>query len=255
MEKIFSLLEIPDSVFELFMEETGTLFDKLKHDLKELRNCDIKTYRLVIDRMFRQMHTIKGNSKLLKLNSIQDVAHDVESFLASLKNGDIEFSPDVISSLMEKLMEVNEEIYSYTSLRREFLGRAERKSNLAQRYRVQWIKSLIHQFSTEIRGQTYNVREFSRIQFELSRALSSFDKVLLVEYLERYDVMMESIADQVGKKISPLKHKLECLVRPDQVLMFSSVQSLLGHYTQLKYCSHFLLIVVPKLPHYFDYHR
>jgi signal transduction histidine kinase len=210
MEKFFALLQVSDSLFELFMSETRKLFEDIKYDLKSLRekvgsNSPIDT----ANRMFRAVHTIKANAKLFKLTSIQDVAHTVEHYLEELRTGKRTFTPSVLAELTQKIMAISEEVYSYASLRKEILNTSERSSAFNLKYRVQWIRSLMNQFASILRDPKFEQRHLKLIQKEFGRALSSFDKASLREYLRGYNQMLQEVAASMGKEVQDIETDLE----------------------------------------------
>ena len=209
IEKIFALLQVSDNVFELFMDETRSLFENIKADLKLIRSSDEKEGKEIAGRMFRHVHTIKANSKLFKLNSIQDVAHEVEDYLSDLRSDKIPFEKSAFMALTQKVMAISEEIYSYASLRKEILGSVDSKKDHSLKYRVQWIRSLLNQFANILRNPQFEPRHLKVIQKELGRALSSFDRVSIRDHVKGYDGMIQDVSSQLGKKIGGLEIDLE----------------------------------------------
>ncbi|HYX39495.1 MAG TPA: ATP-binding protein [Oligoflexus sp.] len=209
MEKFFALLQVSDSLFELFMSETRKLFEDIKFDLKSLRENGSAAPLDTANRMFRAVHTIKANAKLFKLNSIQDVAHSVESFLEELRTGKRTFTPSVVAELTQKIMAISEEVYSYASLRKEILNTSDRGSAFNLKYRVQWIRSLMNQFASILRDPKFEQRHLKLIQKEFGRALSSFDKASLREYLRGYNQMLQEVAASMGKEVMEIETDLE----------------------------------------------
>ncbi|WP_141735867.1 ATP-binding protein [Oligoflexus tunisiensis] len=209
MEKFFALLQVSDSLFELFMSETRKLFEDIKFDLKTLREKAGPNPIDTANRMFRAVHTIKANAKLFKLTSIQDVAHTVEHYLEELRTGKRSFTPSVLAELTQKIMAISEEVYSYASLRKEILNNSERSSAFNLKYRVQWIRSLMNQFASILRDPKFEQRHLKLIQKEFGRALSSFDKASLREYLRGYNQMLMEVAASMGKEIQEIETDLE----------------------------------------------
>jgi signal transduction histidine kinase len=209
MEKFFALLQVSDSLFELFMSETRKLFEDIKYDLKSLREKAGSNPIDTANRMFRAVHTIKANAKLFKLTSIQDVAHTVEHYLEELRTGKRTFTPSVLAELTQKIMAISEEVYSYASLRKEILNTSERSSAFNLKYRVQWIRSLMNQFASILRDPKFEQRHLKLIQKEFGRALSSFDKASLREYLRGYNQMLQEVAASMGKEVQEIETDLE----------------------------------------------
>ncbi|RYZ52467.1 MAG: hypothetical protein EOP07_19565 [Proteobacteria bacterium] len=134
MEKFFALLQVSDSLFELFMGETRRLFEDIRNDLKQLKTSTPEAAREHASRLFRAVHTIKANARLFKLDSIQDVAHHVETYLDDLRQGKIKINPNTLQELTLRMQSISEEVYSYASLRKEILNTTDRNSgNSAKR--------------------------------------------------------------------------------------------------------------------------
>ncbi len=209
MEKFFALLQVSDSLFELFMGETRKLFEEIKLDLKSLREKSSVNTIETANRMFRAVHTIKANAKLFKLNSIQDVAHSVESYLEELRTGKRTFTAPVLAELTQKIMAISEEVYSYASLRKEILNTSERNTAFNLKYRVQWIRSLMNQFASILRDPNFEQRHLKLIQKEFGRALSSFDKASMREYIPGYNEMLQEVAASMGKEVNEIETDLE----------------------------------------------
>ncbi|NRA63743.1 MAG: Hpt domain-containing protein [Pseudobacteriovorax sp.] len=205
MERLFSLLKVSDSLFELFMDETRLLFDEIKSDLKMLKNCSEEEVTDVSQRMFRNVHTIKANARLFKLSTIEEVAHHVESSIADVREKRKAFTPDAVQDIQIQVMRISEEIYSYASLRKEISNSFSGKRDKNLRYRVQWIKSLVNQFSFVLRDPEFEPRHLKGIQKEFGRALSSFEKTSMRDYLRDYNEMLQDFASKLGKKIAPIQ--------------------------------------------------
>ena len=125
----------------------------------------------------------------------------MEVFLAELTAGSRDFDLEVAISLTEKIMEINEEIYSYTSLRRDIFDRGEKEQEQLTKFRLQWIKSLIHQFTMCLKEPYIDQQMLEMVQLDLNRALDSFSRVSIGDYLDRYDGMLHELADKLGKKV------------------------------------------------------
>ncbi|MBC7660600.1 MAG: Hpt domain-containing protein [Chitinophagaceae bacterium] len=201
MEKFFALLQVSDSLFELFMGETRRLFDDIRADLKQLKNANAEVAKDHASRLFRAVHTIKANARLFKLDSIQDVAHHVETYLDELRQGKIKINPNTLQELTLRMQSISEEVYSYASLRKEILNTTDRNSGINLRYRVQWVRSLMSQFATLISDPVIEKEPLALIQKEFGRAMSSFDRSSLRDYIRGYDAMLQEMSVELGKEV------------------------------------------------------
>ncbi len=57
--------------------------------------------KALIDQVFRSAHSLKGSSMAVGLSQVGAFTHDVEALLLELKNGQIQISPGVISTLLK----------------------------------------------------------------------------------------------------------------------------------------------------------
>jgi len=88
-------------MIQQFISETQELIDSLEQDLLELeKNPDAKE---LTESAFRSLHSIKGNSGLFNYRDIQQVCHKAESFLDTVRAGEVEASSKQISLILQVL--------------------------------------------------------------------------------------------------------------------------------------------------------
>ena len=208
MDKILALLEVSESIFNLYMDESTAIFENLKKDLRILRGKDEGAWPDAIDRMLRDAHTLRGNSRLFKLSFLHDACHQLEDSLVALQTEKVSVGPESVRDIMEKLMEINEEIYSYTSLRRELLDRHDNGDELAVRYRLQSIRGYLLRLVALTHTPGYDLHELDRLQWDLNRALLAFERSSLGEYVGRYNTMLQELAKNSGKRLNPVVTRL-----------------------------------------------
>ena len=91
-------------ILKAFLNESSESIHQLETDLHALES-DLNNEGLV-NSAFRALHTIKGNSSFLDLNSLTEVAHEAETILERIRNGDDRLSQetiDVLFSVVEAL--------------------------------------------------------------------------------------------------------------------------------------------------------
>src|SRR5258707_13775626 len=81
-----------------FLLETHENLSQIDLDLIALEKepGELKT----LARVFRNLHTVKGTSGFLGLVKLQGVSHSAESLLSRLRAGEIEFTPEIASTLL-----------------------------------------------------------------------------------------------------------------------------------------------------------
>lgn len=85
----------PQEIVTMFMADAVTLLDKLEGGLLALERNPHD--RELLDEVFRQMHTIKGNAAVVHQGEIEWFAHVAESVLLRLRNGALQPDAQIIS--------------------------------------------------------------------------------------------------------------------------------------------------------------
>ena len=75
-----------DALLQEFLTESGELLQKMDEDLVLLENSPADTEML--NRVFRELHTIKGTSSFLGFHLLVSVSHAAEEYLNKLRKGD-----------------------------------------------------------------------------------------------------------------------------------------------------------------------
>jgi len=83
--------------FEEFVEALDDQLPAIERDIAQLRGAPVDTATLA--RLFRALHTIKGDAAMCKVDFAVAIAHPLESLLARCRAGEIGFS-DRIAELM-----------------------------------------------------------------------------------------------------------------------------------------------------------
>ena len=118
--------EYDDELLEIFVEEAEELLVSSEQVLNQLKDDNTDTQAL--NRLLRDMHTLKGGARMAGVSAIGDLAHSFETKLEHYKEGDALFSPaqidrllqvqDTLASMVENLkkgqvVESNPEFISY----------------------------------------------------------------------------------------------------------------------------------------------
>lgn len=83
-----------DSIMNDFINESNELLDKAESDVLYLEKNGFD--QDVVNRIFRAIHTIKGNSGLFELGQVSKLAHAFETVLNHLRNGQLEIKMDLV---------------------------------------------------------------------------------------------------------------------------------------------------------------
>jgi|TARA_B110000967_G_scaffold27506_1_gene25348 two-component system chemotaxis sensor kinase CheA len=132
---------VDNPALEEFVEEVEEIIEDLEEGVLELEVHPKK--RSLIDRIFRDMHTIKGGAGMVMETELAEYAHHFENLLDKARNGDIVCTPEMASlllssidgfrSFMDKIREggdLNHELIDKTLIQlREFESNAGKHSS------------------------------------------------------------------------------------------------------------------------------
>ena len=85
-----------------FISEVEEILESLSEDLEQAYDQFQKFKKIkpdIVNKIFREMHSIKGLASMLSLEKITTVSHDMESLLDKVRMGKIKFSNEVFSIL------------------------------------------------------------------------------------------------------------------------------------------------------------
>ncbi|MGZ0166727.1 MAG: chemotaxis protein CheW [Planctomycetales bacterium] len=88
-----------DELLSDFLAECQENLDQMDSDLVQLESAPDD--RPVLDRVFRTLHTIKGNSGFLNFERLGDLAHAGESLLDRMRHGALQCSAEICDRLLE----------------------------------------------------------------------------------------------------------------------------------------------------------
>lgn len=83
----------------MFFEEAHELLDRLRTGLDELARTGGD--RAILDRVYRDAHSLKGAAGMVGYAEISDAARKMEQVLAQHRGGKAEWSDEVARSLLE----------------------------------------------------------------------------------------------------------------------------------------------------------
>ena len=93
-------MEIDEDVKE-FLIEGYEYLNQIEEDLVALEKNDAD--KEVMNRIYRGLHTIKGNSGFLGVEKLESVAHAGENLLSRLRDRTMAMTPDITSALLETI--------------------------------------------------------------------------------------------------------------------------------------------------------
>src|SRR6266852_9471252 len=90
-----------------FTTEAEELLETLSRDLVELESNSKNVRPEVINKIFREVHSLKGLAGMLGFGEISELSHSLEDMLDRLRMGKIEITRDLIDLLYDAVDSLN----------------------------------------------------------------------------------------------------------------------------------------------------
>jgi two-component system chemotaxis sensor kinase CheA len=101
-----------DRAREEFTSEAEELLDTLSRDLVEFESQGTNVRPELVNKIFREVHSLKGLAGMLGFGDISELSHSLEDMLDKLRMGKIEFSKDLIDLLYDAVDSLNRLVIS-----------------------------------------------------------------------------------------------------------------------------------------------
>ena len=98
---------IHDEVLEIFLEETLERLDSIESGLLKLESLKTCEPNLV-NSIFRDAHSVKAGANLLKLLTIEELAHKLENVLEMIRRCELKASEMVVTASLEAVDKLRE---------------------------------------------------------------------------------------------------------------------------------------------------
>ncbi len=166
--------------------------EKYLNECIELLNNEDVLQSGKLNQLFRNMHTIKGNSRTHGFTHIANAAHDAESIYSQLKDDTTTWDK---KQLLLDLERVRNSLGEYQSIYRGVLGRADAASGDMSGI---WVpEETLHSIQCGIEKlKPYDIDEYKVLQSSINRCLAS----PLVEVFSSNLKALPSIAEELGKE-------------------------------------------------------
>jgi len=96
-----------DEVLEVFLEETAERLDSIESGLLHLEKTAYADPGLV-NSIFRDAHSVKAGANLLKLKTIEELAHKLENVLEQIRKKKIPVTEMIITASLEAVDKLRE---------------------------------------------------------------------------------------------------------------------------------------------------
>lgn len=101
-----------DRAREEFTSEAEELLDTLSRDLVEFESQGQNVRPELVNKIFREVHSLKGLAGMLGFSEISELSHSLEDMLDRLRMGKIEISKDLIDLLYDSIDSLNRLVIS-----------------------------------------------------------------------------------------------------------------------------------------------
>ena len=101
-----------DRAREEFTSEAEELLDTLSRDLVEFESQGKNVRPELVNKIFREVHSLKGLAGMLGFGDISELSHSLEDMLDKLRMGKIEISKDLIDLLYDAIDSLNRLVIS-----------------------------------------------------------------------------------------------------------------------------------------------
>ena len=102
------MIQRGDMVVEIFMEETAERLDSIESGLLKLEQCGDACGDDTINSIFRDAHSVKAGSNLLKLKNIEELSHKLENILEMVRKKQLRPAELVITASLEAVDKLRE---------------------------------------------------------------------------------------------------------------------------------------------------
>lgn len=97
-----------DEVLEIFLEETTDRLNSIESGLLSLEACGLDCDEEAINAIFRDAHSVKAGSNLLKLKNIEALSHKLENILEMIRREQVYPSELIITACLESVDKLRE---------------------------------------------------------------------------------------------------------------------------------------------------
>jgi len=172
---ILEIIQSDSSELELFLSKTNKTLNSINQSLQDngVDNESTDSNKGVVEEVFRNVHNIKGNASMLGLDTIVDIAHEVENNLVELREKPQVKGEEFLSSLMQ-LATLREHLDDYEEITHSILKDFASTPNLAKQKtreetQSEKLANEIAIFASQLAGKN-NKKVFTRCSFQMDNA-------------------------------------------------------------------------------------
>ncbi|WP_144392461.1 GAF domain-containing protein [Pleionea sediminis] len=190
LEIIGQILSVEDEKFNEFLSTSLGFVNNCRELIK---SSDSKDHELIA-RLFRNMHTVKGNARTMGFSYLTDTVHQVEHHYDELrKNDDSQWEPDL---LLNELTQAEKDIQRYKDIAKNKL-KIRSATGDSQIKNVDELKRLIDEaIKLDFSASTKDVKNWIKDSYDV---LAQTQAKPLSEIITTVTESVYSLAEQLGK--------------------------------------------------------
>lgn len=234
------MAHISEDITDSFISESNELLESIRKDVVNLKASPED--KEILSRLLRDLHTIKGNSRMLGYNSIEKLAHSIEDVYKSIKDEKIKNSDRLIQVVFyacDKIAEcldnikrkgndnLNVDLY-IVYCDKLAAGELIDAAQLTAEVQKEKLDAVLN--SEEDETEVSSISEVQSIRIKLNRIneiISSFDDMIIREFRLKHQLdNLRQIEESTGNHdISRIRKQLETDIIALETSIFSVQQS------------------------------
>ncbi|MDH5650170.1 MAG: GAF domain-containing protein, partial [Gammaproteobacteria bacterium] len=121
VEKLYQILQLQPSVFSGFITESSEILGGVYADLNSL-GADEAQNKSLLQKCYREVHTLKGNARALNLDSIAKTAHELEDVFDELKEKPDQITEELKERVFSAVSSLKDEVHDGNALFEKILN-------------------------------------------------------------------------------------------------------------------------------------
>ena len=233
------MAHISEDITESFVSESGELLESVKKDVMALKAApdDQET----LSRLLRDLHTIKGNSRMLGYGTVEKLSHAVEDIYKSVRDGKVKNSDRLVQVVFYTCDKISGSIQGIKKRGTDaqdvelYLSYCDKVSS----GEIVDVNALAAEIQKEKAGEAVSddgeeegdsISEIQSIRIKLSRIneiISSFDEMIIREFRLKHQLDdLRRIEEETGNhEISRIRKQFESDISSLETSIFSVQQS------------------------------
>jgi two-component system chemotaxis sensor kinase CheA len=209
MERAGQIASLGPDLFDTFMQEADELVKESLAGLDAIEKGPSPAE--AVHQVFRAMHTLKGNARVFKLMSMQNVAHRAEEHLEDVRGGKAQLTPESLAGLREQVCQVGDVLDEFGKLGRQVFRRDHDRHQGGSMVKV--AEPRIAELRQAFSGAARSLKEANGVipaalhqRFEeLARRIRELTMVSLGDVLIPMQKMALDLAREQNKKVADLQ--------------------------------------------------